>query len=178
MLKPVFVGSHNVDLHSLSKVFEQNFWSPNKFSFLVVLGVPLLYVLFIYLFIIIFLKIILVVYCSRNKLLFLLLLLLFFTWDLESGYHHVDIFCGHQRFLGFSWLFSGIESILAVMIFICLQPYSPLERFIYADQRLVGLLAQSVERACRIFFRPIFQVPGHNCEDRFYIRFFNRSTHI
>ena len=30
-----------------------------------------------------------------------MLLLLFFTWDLESGYHYVDIFCGHQRFLVF-----------------------------------------------------------------------------
>ena len=45
------------DIHSLSKVFEQNFW--------------------------------------------------FFTWDLESGYHYVDIFSGHQKFLGFSWPFSG-----------------------------------------------------------------------
>ena len=26
----------------------------------------------------------------------------FFTSDLESGYHHVDIFSGHQKFLGFS----------------------------------------------------------------------------
>ena len=31
----------------------------------------------------------------------------FFTWDLESGYHYVDIFSGHQKFSGFSWLFSG-----------------------------------------------------------------------
>ena len=31
----------------------------------------------------------------------------FFTWDLESGYHHVDIFSGHQKFLRFSWPFSG-----------------------------------------------------------------------
>ena len=31
----------------------------------------------------------------------------FFTWDLESGYHYVDIFSGHQKFLGFSWPFSG-----------------------------------------------------------------------
>ena len=30
-----------------------------------------------------------------------------FTWDLESGYHYVDIFSGHQKFLGFSWPFSG-----------------------------------------------------------------------
>ena len=26
----------------------------------------------------------------------------FFTRDLESGYHNVDIFSGHQKFLGFS----------------------------------------------------------------------------
>ena len=31
----------------------------------------------------------------------------FFTWDLESGYHYVDIFSGHQKFLGFSWPFSS-----------------------------------------------------------------------
>ena len=27
----------------------------------------------------------------------------FFTWDLKSGYHHVDICLEHQRYLGFSW---------------------------------------------------------------------------
>ena len=31
----------------------------------------------------------------------------FFTWDLESGYHYVDIFSGHRKFLGFSWPFSS-----------------------------------------------------------------------
>ena len=31
----------------------------------------------------------------------------FFTWDLESGYHYVNIFSGLQKFLGFSWPFSG-----------------------------------------------------------------------
>lgn len=29
----------------------------------------------------------------------------FFTFDLESGYHHIDIFEPHQMFLGFSWKF-------------------------------------------------------------------------
>ena len=28
----------------------------------------------------------------------------FFTWDLKSGYHHVDIAPEHQQYLGFSWL--------------------------------------------------------------------------
>ena len=31
----------------------------------------------------------------------------FFTWDLKSGYHHVDIYPPHRQFLGFSWTFSG-----------------------------------------------------------------------
>ena len=32
----------------------------------------------------------------------------FFTWDLKSGYHHVDIFKDHQKYLGFSWAFQGV----------------------------------------------------------------------
>ena len=31
----------------------------------------------------------------------------FFTWDLKSGYHHVDIYVLHRKFLGFSWNFKG-----------------------------------------------------------------------
>ena len=27
----------------------------------------------------------------------------FFTWDLKSGYHHVDICYEHQKYLGFAW---------------------------------------------------------------------------
>ena len=27
----------------------------------------------------------------------------FFTWDLKSGYHHIDISVDHQQYLGFSW---------------------------------------------------------------------------
>ena len=30
-----------------------------------------------------------------------------FSFDLKSGYHHIDIFPDHQTFLGFSWVFSG-----------------------------------------------------------------------
>ena len=29
----------------------------------------------------------------------------FFTWDLESGYHHVDIFPEHRKYLEFAWPF-------------------------------------------------------------------------
>ena len=32
----------------------------------------------------------------------------FFTWDLKSSYHHVDIFHPHQQFLGFAWDFEGV----------------------------------------------------------------------
>ena len=32
----------------------------------------------------------------------------FLTWDLKSGYHHVDICLDHQNYLGFAWPFSGI----------------------------------------------------------------------
>ena len=32
----------------------------------------------------------------------------FFTWDLKSGYHHVDIFQPHQQYLGFAWNFDGV----------------------------------------------------------------------
>ena len=32
----------------------------------------------------------------------------FFTWDLKSGYHHVDICLEHQRYLGFSWQLNGM----------------------------------------------------------------------
>ena len=31
-----------------------------------------------------------------------------FTWDLRSGYHHVDICVEHQTYLGFSWRFNGV----------------------------------------------------------------------
>lgn len=30
-----------------------------------------------------------------------------FSFDLKSGYHHVEIFQPHQTFLGFSWDFQG-----------------------------------------------------------------------
>ena len=32
----------------------------------------------------------------------------FFTWDLKSGYHHVDISPDHQKYLGFAWPFNGV----------------------------------------------------------------------
>jgi hypothetical protein len=31
----------------------------------------------------------------------------FFTWDLKSGYHHVDIYPPHRPYLGFAWPLDG-----------------------------------------------------------------------
>ena len=35
---------------------------------------------------------------------------LMFSFDLKSGYHHIEIFEGHQTYLGFSW--KGADSNL------------------------------------------------------------------
>ncbi|XP_063426807.1 uncharacterized protein LOC134710382 [Mytilus trossulus] len=32
-----------------------------------------------------------------------------FLFDLKAGYHHIDIFAPHQKYLGFSWKFEGVE---------------------------------------------------------------------
>ncbi|CAH3162597.1 unnamed protein product [Porites evermanni] len=32
----------------------------------------------------------------------------FFTFDIESGYHHLDINSNFWKFLGFSWSFNGV----------------------------------------------------------------------
>ena len=32
----------------------------------------------------------------------------FYSFDIKSGYHHIDIFPPDQDFLGFSWSFSGV----------------------------------------------------------------------
>ena len=33
----------------------------------------------------------------------------FFTFDIESGYHHMDVNYEFWKFLGFSWTFDGVE---------------------------------------------------------------------
>ena len=33
----------------------------------------------------------------------------FFNWDLKLGYHHVNIYQPHQKYLGFSWVTNGVE---------------------------------------------------------------------
>ena len=40
----------------------------------------------------------------------------FFTFDLESGYHHIDSFESHQMFLGFSWKFGNINRYFTFLV--------------------------------------------------------------
>ena len=40
----------------------------------------------------------------------------FFTWDLKSGHHHVDICLDHQKYLGFAWPFSGVVRYLTFAV--------------------------------------------------------------
>ena len=75
----------------------------------------------------------------------------FFTWDLKSGYHHVDICLDHQKYLGFAWPFSGVVRYFtfAVLPFglssACFFSFSRRHRF----QRHVGTRG----------YRPKFYVP-------------------
>ena len=41
----------------------------------------------------------------------------FFTWDLKSGYHHVDISPVHQKKLGFAWPFNGVLRYFTFAVF-------------------------------------------------------------
>ena len=47
-----------------------------------------------------------------------------FSFDLKSGYHHIEIFQPHQTFLGFSWDFQGETryNIFTVLSFVA--PYT------------------------------------------------------
>ena len=41
---------------------------------------------------------------------------LFFTFDLKSGYHHVEIFPDHRQYLGFSWRFDSVVQYFVFMV--------------------------------------------------------------
>ena len=43
----------------------------------------------------------------------------FFKTDLKSGYHHLDILEGHQKYLGFSWCINGMQRyfVFTVLVF-------------------------------------------------------------
>ena len=40
----------------------------------------------------------------------------FVTWDIQSGYHHVDIYEPHQSYLGFSWPYCGEQCFFAFTV--------------------------------------------------------------
>ena len=42
-----------------------------------------------------------------------------FSFDLKSGYHHVDIYEPHRKYLGFSWVLQGVTQfyVFAVLPF-------------------------------------------------------------
>ena len=45
-----------------------------------------------------------------------------FTFDLKSGYHHVDIHEAYQKYLGFSWKFGDVVKYLFLLSFLLVCP--------------------------------------------------------
>ena len=39
-----------------------------------------------------------------------------FKFDLKSGYHHVDIYCEHQKYLGFRWDTEGCPQFYVFIV--------------------------------------------------------------
>ena len=39
-----------------------------------------------------------------------------YSFDMKSGYHHVEIYPSHQRFLGFSWVFNGVRKYFKFVV--------------------------------------------------------------
>ena len=39
-----------------------------------------------------------------------------YSFDIKSGYHHVEIYSTHQRFLGFSWVFNGVRKYFKLVV--------------------------------------------------------------
>ena len=87
------------------------------------------------------------------------------SFDLKSGYHHIDIFEGHQFFLGFSWRFPGssvsrffvftvLPFGLSVAPFIFTKCLKPLEKYwrlqaIFLDD---GWVTENAFHACKDVF--------------------------
>ena len=42
-----------------------------------------------------------------------------FTFDLKSGYHHIEIFPHHRQYLGFSWNFGSVVKyfVFTILLF-------------------------------------------------------------
>ena len=39
-----------------------------------------------------------------------------FSFDIKSGYHHIEIYPSHQRSLGFSWVFNGVRKYFKFVV--------------------------------------------------------------
>ena len=39
-----------------------------------------------------------------------------YSFDIKSGYHHIEIYPSHQRFLGFSWVFNGVRKYFKFVV--------------------------------------------------------------
>ena len=39
-----------------------------------------------------------------------------YSFDVKSGYHHVEIYPSHQRFLGFSCVFNGVRKYFKFVV--------------------------------------------------------------
>jgi len=65
-----------------------------------------------------------------------------FSFDIKSGYHHIDIFPPDQEFLGFSWFKDWVYSFLQIYCFTFRPFHCPL--YIYeSHEALSALLAPS-----------------------------------
>ena len=43
----------------------------------------------------------------------------FFTFDLKSGYHHVEVFPDHREYLRFSWNFGSVVKYFVFCLLVC-----------------------------------------------------------
>lgn len=84
----------------------------------------------------------------------------FFTWDLKSGYHHVDIYVSHRKFLGFSWIINGK---LRYFIF-CVLPFG-LSSACYCFTKLLRPLVKRWRQMSHASFVYLDDgISGHKCK--------------
>ena len=63
-----------------------------------------------------------------------------FTWDIRSGYHHVDMCVEHQTYLGFSWRFNGVPRYFTFAVL----PFGLSSACFYFHE-IVATLSQALE---------------------------------
>ena len=75
----------------------------------------------------------------------------FFTWDLKSGYHHVDICPDHQKYLGFAWPFSGVVRYFTFAVL----PFG-LSSACFCFNKLIRPLARSMGHNSFVYLDDVF----------------------